>query len=168
MTQVDHNALDFIVLYENNSLDFVLIDASHKYIDVKEDIISWLPKVKKGGYLIGDDYLGYDKEWWYKSGDGKKDKILKKDGKVLGHFGVNSAVDEFTLDKGIKLNQLDDKLDSATAASTYGSKTGELTTVTVGALNAGSITSGFTSIDVGDGAISTTGAANPNEGVTIK
>ena len=26
-------------LYENNSLDFVLIDASHKYIDVKEDMI---------------------------------------------------------------------------------------------------------------------------------
>jgi len=42
-------------LYENNSLDFVLIDASHKYIDVKEDIISWLPKVKKGGILAGDD-----------------------------------------------------------------------------------------------------------------
>jgi len=43
-------------LYEDNSLDFVLIDASHKYIDVKEDIINWLPKVRKGGILAGDDF----------------------------------------------------------------------------------------------------------------
>ena len=48
---------------------------------------------------------------WVPAGDGKKDKIIKKNGKVLGHFGVNSAVNEFTLDKGIELNQLDDKLD---------------------------------------------------------
>lgn len=98
-------------LFADNSLDFVYIDGNHKYEYVLQDLNLWYPKVKKGGYLIGDDYLGYDKEWWYKSGDGKKDKILKKDGKVLGHFGVNSAVNEFTLDKGIELNQLDDKLD---------------------------------------------------------
>ena len=98
-------------LFADNSLDFVYIDGNHKYEYVLQDLNLWYPKVKQGGYLMGDDYLGYDKEWWYKSGDGKKDKILKKDGKVLGHFGVNSAVNEFTLDKGIELNQLDDKLD---------------------------------------------------------
>ena len=43
-------------MYEDNSLDFVFIDASHKYIDVKEDIINWLPKVRKGGILAGDDF----------------------------------------------------------------------------------------------------------------
>lgn len=43
-------------LYEDNSLDVVFIDAGHTYADVKADIIAWLPKVKKGGYLAGHDY----------------------------------------------------------------------------------------------------------------
>lgn len=42
--------------YEDNSLDFVYIDANHSYESVLEDIISWYPKVKKGGILAGDDY----------------------------------------------------------------------------------------------------------------
>lgn len=44
-------------LYEDQSLDFVFIDASHDYQSVKEDILLWLPKVKKGGIISGDDYI---------------------------------------------------------------------------------------------------------------
>lgn len=44
------------VTYENESLDFVFIDAAHDYESVKEDIFHWLPKVKKGGVLSGHDY----------------------------------------------------------------------------------------------------------------
>jgi predicted O-methyltransferase YrrM len=44
-------------LYEDASLDFVFIDASHDYESVKKDILAWLPKVKKGAILSGDDYL---------------------------------------------------------------------------------------------------------------
>jgi hypothetical protein len=43
-------------LYNDASLDFVLIDASHIYEDVCDDICSWLPKIKTGGTLAGDDY----------------------------------------------------------------------------------------------------------------
>lgn len=41
--------------YEDGSLDFVFLDAAHDYESVKKDIISWLPKVKKGGVLSGHD-----------------------------------------------------------------------------------------------------------------
>jgi len=43
--------------YANESLDFVWIDALHEYEYVKADIIAWLPKIKKGGYLGGHDYV---------------------------------------------------------------------------------------------------------------
>ena len=42
--------------YEDQSLDFVFIDADHSYESVKEDIIAWFPKVKYGGIISGHDY----------------------------------------------------------------------------------------------------------------
>ena len=45
-------------LYNNNSLDFVFIDASHDYKNVVSDILAWYPKVKNGGIFAGHDYGG--------------------------------------------------------------------------------------------------------------
>lgn len=40
---------------EDNSLDFVFIDADHGYRSVKKDIIAWTPKLKPNGMLSGHD-----------------------------------------------------------------------------------------------------------------
>ena len=55
-------SLEAAELFDNESLDFVFIDASHEYEDVKNDIRAWLPKIKPGGVLAGHDYYvdGHD------------------------------------------------------------------------------------------------------------
>lgn len=42
-------------LVEDNSLDFVFIDADHSYESVKQDIQLWSPKIKSTGCVIGHD-----------------------------------------------------------------------------------------------------------------
>jgi hypothetical protein len=43
-------------LFEDNSVDFVFIDADHSYESVKKDIKNWLPKIKKNGIIAGHDF----------------------------------------------------------------------------------------------------------------
>ena len=40
---------------EDNSLDFVFIDADHEYRSVVNDIEAWTPKIRPGGVLSGHD-----------------------------------------------------------------------------------------------------------------
>lgn len=42
--------------YQDESLDFVWIDANHLYPFVIQDINAWLPKIKPNGYIGGHDY----------------------------------------------------------------------------------------------------------------
>ena len=42
--------------FNDGELDIVFIDAIHLYEFVKQDIEAWLPKIRKGGILCGDDY----------------------------------------------------------------------------------------------------------------
>ena len=41
---------------EDESLDFVFIDADHSYEGVSRDVKAWLPKVRPGGLMGGHDY----------------------------------------------------------------------------------------------------------------
>jgi cephalosporin hydroxylase len=70
------DSVETAMLYEDNSLDFVYIDASHHYEFIKSDIQAWYPKIKIGGYIGGHDYV-------------------PPNAKPHGIFGVYHAVNEF-------------------------------------------------------------------------
>lgn len=42
--------------FQDNSLDFVYIDARHDYRSVQSDLAAWYPKIMVGGILAGHDY----------------------------------------------------------------------------------------------------------------
>jgi hypothetical protein len=46
--------------FADESLDFVFIDASHEYEDIKRDLRAWYPKVKHGGTMGGHDYPSWE------------------------------------------------------------------------------------------------------------
>ena len=54
---ITSTSLEAASQFEDNSIDFVHIDASHDYENVLADIIAWYPKVKPGGFISGDDYV---------------------------------------------------------------------------------------------------------------
>lgn len=74
---------------DNNSLDFIFIDADHEYQSVINDIRAWTPKLKDGGFITGHDThfpevekaineltpnwksAGVDHVWWAKKEDVK-------------------------------------------------------------------------------------------------
>ncbi len=67
--------------FEDDSLDFVYIDANHSYENVRNDLNAWVRKVRKGGIVAGHDY------------------IKRKGQDAI--FGVIPAVDEFVEKHGI-------------------------------------------------------------------
>jgi hypothetical protein len=43
--------------FEDGSVDFLMLDGDHSYEAVKADIAAWLPKMRPGGMMAGDDAL---------------------------------------------------------------------------------------------------------------
>ena len=67
-------SLEAAPLIDDESLDFVFIDALHSYEAVRDDLNAWVPKVRNDGIIAGHDY-----RW----------------------DGVQKAVHEFTDQRGI-------------------------------------------------------------------
>jgi len=47
--------------FEDGSIDFLYVDASHSYEGVLRDLSAWWPKVKLGGLMAGDDWCFPDR-----------------------------------------------------------------------------------------------------------
>lgn len=56
ITLIIADSLNASRLFGDASVEWVHLDARHDYASVKADIHAWLPKVKPGGWLSGDDY----------------------------------------------------------------------------------------------------------------
>lgn len=78
---IKSDSVEASFLYEDNSIDFLFVDGSHEYEDVKKDLIVWFPKVKKGGVMAGHDYTG---DW----------------------KSVRKAVDEFGFENNLKVSAI--------------------------------------------------------------
>lgn len=52
-------SMDAVRDFEDESLDFVYIDANHDFDYVMEDLVAWGRKVKQGGIIAGHDYYHF-------------------------------------------------------------------------------------------------------------
>ncbi len=81
----------------DNSLSFVYIDGNHDYKHVTEDLLTWAPKVAKGGFLVGDDVNDTDES----KRDANGDVRIEENGLFYGYYGVKKAVQDFCKDRGL-------------------------------------------------------------------
>ena len=73
---------DAVKLYEDGSIDFLLIDGDHSYQGVYDDIVNYLPKMRSGGLIVGDD--AYD------------ERIVRALADAAGHLSpVNNGIHFF-------------------------------------------------------------------------
>jgi len=70
---------DAASFFQDESLDFVYLDARHDYASVKNDIHHWLPKIKERCFIGGHDYNEGEKVGVIRAVDemfGKPDKVF--------------------------------------------------------------------------------------------
>jgi hypothetical protein len=79
---------DAVRHFDDNYFDLIYIDADHSYEGCLRDIKDWYPKVKKGKFLVGDDYRIYE---------GRRKGI---------EFGVIEAVNGFAKKNSLDFFQL--------------------------------------------------------------
>ena len=71
--------MDVLDQIADNSMDFIFHDSDHSYPFVKNEIAAYLPKLKSGGYSIGDDYNWTPVAKSVKEAFGKKFQVTGKD-----------------------------------------------------------------------------------------
>jgi hypothetical protein len=74
-------------LFDDESFDWIYLDATHTYTEAKRDLETWYPKVRIGGLVSGHDYQFMHQE----IGAGYT-------------FGVKDAVDEFASRRNLRVH----------------------------------------------------------------
>jgi len=85
-------SIDAAKTFQDNSIDFVYLDARHDYHSVSTDLRAWYPKVKVGGIIAGHDY---------------KNSFVRRN-----LVEVKRCVDNFFFDKGMIWSTTEDNLPS--------------------------------------------------------
>ena len=79
---------DAVKRFHDEYFDLIYIDADHTYKGCKQDIDDWYPKVKKGGFVTGDDY---------------RSALIKRSGVK---FGVREAVREYCKEHNLEHHEI--------------------------------------------------------------
>jgi len=103
-------------LYEDESIDFIWLDADHKFESVTEDLEHWYPKLKKGGIFAGHDYAPQwgthkavnrfiekrGKDWDLRDSDGSPLRFVShQHGYITGVLGkVEMVAGTFWIERG--------------------------------------------------------------------
>jgi hypothetical protein len=69
------SSADCSSLFPDNYFDWIYIDGNHRYEFVKQDIQAYLPKIKAGGLIAGDDYG--NRGWWQDGVTKAVDEIMR-------------------------------------------------------------------------------------------
>lgn len=77
-----------VKLFPDEYFDLIYIDADHTYKGCLKDIKDWYPKVKRGKFLIGDDYR------------------IASSPRIGVKFGVIKAVTQFAKANSLKVHEL--------------------------------------------------------------
>jgi len=88
---LEGDASSFVPQFEDESVDFIFLDAAHNFNSVTNDLTLWYKKLKKGGVIAGHDYEDktYDSRYVLEDGHGDR------------HHGVIKAVNEFFDSRGL-------------------------------------------------------------------
>lgn len=54
---IEEFSMDAVKRFEDNSIDFVYLDANHNFQAITNDIWEWSKKVRRGGIISGHDYF---------------------------------------------------------------------------------------------------------------
>ena len=57
---IEKTSDDAVNYYPDGSIDFIMIDGDHSYEGVKKDVLNYIPKMKPGGIMVGDDAFAED------------------------------------------------------------------------------------------------------------
>lgn len=71
ITPMKMDSIEASKQFADASIDFLFLDADHRYKQFKEDLEAWLPKIKSGGIICGHDCEGY-----YSKADSRDRKVI--------------------------------------------------------------------------------------------